>query len=227
MHLTRGLELLSSLPESLERIRHELDLQITLGQALQATRGQAAPEVEHTYTRARALCEQVGGTPQLLAALGGLRTCYEERGELPKARELAEQLPGLAQREQDPVHLMRAYITLGQILFHLGQIAPARAYLDQAMALDDSTQDHSAAAHLSGQIQGVSCRRYAAQVLWYLGYPDQARQQSHQAITLAQELAHPYSGVRTILCWWAASPPPRCTGGPSAGRSGDRPRTPP
>ena len=29
--------------------------------------------------------------------------------------------------------------------------------------------------------------------LWLLGYPDQALQSSHEALTLAQELAHPYS----------------------------------
>ncbi len=27
--------------------------------------------------------------------------------------------------------------------------------------------------------------------LWLLGYPDQALQRSHEALTLAQELAHP------------------------------------
>jgi len=39
----------------------------------------------------------------------------------------------------------------------------------------------------------VECRRIAAWILWWLGYPDQARQQSHEAITLAQERAHPHS----------------------------------
>ena len=58
--------------------------------------------MEQAFTRARALCEQVGETPQLFAVLGGLRMMYEARGELPQARELAEQLLSLAQREQDP-----------------------------------------------------------------------------------------------------------------------------
>jgi len=39
---------------------------------LSATRGMAAPEVEQTYARARALCEQVGETPQLFPTLRGL-----------------------------------------------------------------------------------------------------------------------------------------------------------
>jgi predicted ATPase len=192
-HLTRGLELLPSFPESPERNRQELDLQITLAQALSVIKGQTALEVEHAYIRARVLCEQLGETPQLLVVLGGLRTMYEVRGELLKARELAEQLLSLAQREPDPARLMQANISVGTPLFQLGEFAPARAYLDQAMPLDDPTQDRAATVRLSNQIQGASCRRYAAWTLWYLGYPNQALQRNQEAIALTQELEHPYS----------------------------------
>ena len=158
-----------------------------------ATKGQAAPDVEQTFTRARELCEPLGEPSQLAAVLGWPRAVYEVRGELPKAREVAEQTLGLAQREPEPARLMQAYIALGQTLFFLGAFAPARAYLDQGMALDDPTQDRSAAVRLSSQIQGVNCRRYAAWTLWYRGYPELARQRSQKAIALAQERAHPYS----------------------------------
>ena len=40
---------------------------------------------------------------------------------------------------------------------------------------------------------GVCCRGVAALTLWLLGYPEQARQQSHEALTLVHELAHPHS----------------------------------
>jgi predicted ATPase len=40
---------------------------------------------------------------------------------------------------------------------------------------------------------GVACRFNAAWILWLLGYPDQALKRSHAAITLAQELSHPFS----------------------------------
>jgi tetratricopeptide (TPR) repeat protein len=192
-HLTRGLELLQSLPEAPERTRHELDGHIALGWALIAIKGQSAPGAEQAFTRARALCEQLGETSQLSAVLGGLRSVYEVRGELPKARELAEQMLGLAQREQEPARLMQAYNALGQTLFHLGVFAPARAYLEQGMALDDPTRDRSGAVRFSSQIQGVNSRRYTAWTLWYLGYPEQARQRSHEAIALAQQRAHPYT----------------------------------
>ena len=40
------------------------------------TKGQAAPEVEHAYTQARALCQQVGETPELVPVLFGLWRFY-------------------------------------------------------------------------------------------------------------------------------------------------------
>ena len=58
-HLSKGLEVLKTLPDPLQRTRQELDMQITLGSALIATKGFAAPEVLQAYARARELCQHV------------------------------------------------------------------------------------------------------------------------------------------------------------------------
>jgi predicted ATPase len=60
-HLSKGLEILKTLPDTPERIQQEFVLQITLGPALMAMKGYAAPEVVQTYSRTRELCRQVGG----------------------------------------------------------------------------------------------------------------------------------------------------------------------
>lgn len=72
-HLTRGLEILKDLPDTRERTRQELDLQIALALALHALKGQAAPEVERAYARARTLCKQGEDTSQLFRVLLGRR----------------------------------------------------------------------------------------------------------------------------------------------------------
>src|SRR5438876_2800509 len=59
-HVTRGLEVLTALPETRERAQQELALQITLGPALAATKGQQAPETERTYARACARAWELG-----------------------------------------------------------------------------------------------------------------------------------------------------------------------
>ncbi len=191
-HFTAALEFLKTLPDTPERAQQELALQIALGAPLMATKGYAAPEVETVYTRARELCQQVGETPQLLPVLYGLWSFHLIRGELQRARELAEQFLRLSQRVQDPALLPEAYHILGEPLLWLGELAPARMYVEQGLALYDR-QLHN--PHVSGAVQdpGVSCLSVAVLALWQLGYPDQALKKSRDILTLAQEVAHPFS----------------------------------
>jgi len=191
-HLTKGLELLKTLPDMTERVQQELTLQVALGVPLQAARGHGAPEVEATYARAWALCRQVGETLQLFPVLFGLQRFYTIRAEFRTARGLGEQLLRLAQSVQDPALLVEAHFALGRTLFVLGEHASAREHLEQGIVLYDS-QQHGVHTFLYGQDPGVNCRVYAAWVLWLLGYPNQALKKSHEAFILAQELSHPHS----------------------------------
>src|SRR5262249_7261326 len=68
-HVTTGIALLTTLPETPARTQQAVTLYITLGAALQMTKGNTAPEVEHAYTQAYALCQQVGETPELVPVL--------------------------------------------------------------------------------------------------------------------------------------------------------------
>src|SRR4029434_10258559 len=113
-HLTQVLALLTTLPDTPARAQQELDLQITLAQALSATKSHGAPEVEQTYARARALCAQVGEAPQLFPTLWGLWRFYHARAALPTVRELGEQLVQVAERQADPMHRMAAPAALAQ-----------------------------------------------------------------------------------------------------------------
>ena len=72
-------------------------------------------------------------------------------------------------------------------------------YLEQAIALYD-VQQHRALAFLYGTDPAVVCLSYAARALWLLGYPDQARRRSAEALTLAQELSHSPS-LAVALPW--------------------------
>ena len=55
----------------------------------------------------------------------------------------------------------------------------AYAHFAQGMTLADAQLDSWG---------GAWCRMFAARALWYLGYPDQALQRSHEALTQAQSL---------------------------------------
>jgi DNA-binding winged helix-turn-helix (wHTH) protein/tetratricopeptide (TPR) repeat protein len=192
-HLTMALENLVTLPETRERSQQELVVQMALGQALSATKGQASPEVERVYIRARALCEQVGEPQQLFLVLGGLLRVYNTRGAGQTARALGEQLLSLAQRLHDPDLLLEAHHILGLNLFHGGALAAARPHLEQGLQLCEPQRHRVHVAFYSGHDPGVCCHMHTAMVLWLLGRPDQAVASSQAALTLAQQLAHPLS----------------------------------
>jgi predicted ATPase len=72
-HLTKGLELLATLPDTKEHRQQELAVQVTLAPAVMATKGFTAPDLERVYTRARALCWAEGDTRRLCTVLWRLR----------------------------------------------------------------------------------------------------------------------------------------------------------
>src|SRR5262249_38783884 len=57
---------------------------------------------------------------------------------------------------------------------------------------------HRSQGFLTETHQGVFGLSRLAQVLWLLGYPDQALQRSQEALTLARALAHPASVVSAL-----------------------------
>jgi class 3 adenylate cyclase/predicted ATPase len=191
-HFTTGLELLKTLPETPEHTQRALALHIALGAALQMTQGHAAPEVEHAYTRAYALCQQVGETPELVPVLLGLWRFYLLRSQLHTARELGETLLRLAQRADDPALAVLAPYTLGATCFWLGALLAARQHTEEGIVRYTPDQ-HRTLVFRMGQDPGVACRALTAQTLWLLGYPEQALARIHEALALAHALAHPYS----------------------------------
>jgi predicted ATPase len=201
-HLTKGIELLKTLPATPERSRQALQLHLALGASLIATKGYAAPEVEQTYSRARQLCQHLAEPQQLFPVLRGLWAYYLTRAELQTAHALGAQLLTLAQQAHDSAMFLEAHRALGATLFYLGAGASALVHLEQGMALYDP-QRHGASTFLYGDDTGVVCHSIAAWTLWSLGYPDQGLARSHDALRLAQQCVHPLS-LGFALCWAAA-----------------------
>jgi predicted ATPase len=191
-HLTTGIELLKTLPETPEHTQQALALHIALGAALLMTKGQAAPEVEHTYIQARVLCQRLGETPELAPVLLGLWRFYIARPQLHTARDIGDTLLRQAQRTHDPALAVIADYALGNTWFYLGALSAARQHLEEGIALYTPDQRRALVSRI-GHDPGVACRVNAAQTLWLLGYPEQALGRHHDALALAHELSHPYS----------------------------------
>jgi predicted ATPase len=189
-HLTKGLAVLATLPETTDRLQHELDLHVTLGPALMATRGYASPEVEHTFAHAWDLCQRLGEPPQRLPVLYGLWALYFVGGKHRQARDQAEQLLHVAQRQEEAAPLLVAHRALGASLYFMGEVAQAHEHFVRSVALYDPQQHRVLAFRYSHDL-GVAALVNDASTLWILGYPDQALRRSHEACRLAEDLAHP------------------------------------
>jgi class 3 adenylate cyclase/predicted ATPase len=189
VHLTKGLELIEDLPKNPEHSRQELMLQLALGPPLSLLKGFAAPEVEAAYSRALNLSQQAEGALLRFPALWGLWHFYVLRAEFPKAITLAEQLISFTQTADDTVPVSDAFRARGQTFLLTGEFSQARTYLEKGIVLDNGRQQRT----YNAEDPGVVCRSFSALAHWFLGYPDQALRRSHEAVSLAQELSHPFS----------------------------------
>ncbi len=190
--MKRGLTLLKTLPETLERNRQELALQIASFAPLMAVKGYGAPDLGQAYDRARVLCEKVMEPTQLFVVLYGLWGYSLVRMDLRMTGELAQQCLTLAESSQNRALLLEGHRMVGETAFYRGDFIPARQHLEQSYNLYDP-QLHHAHASVYGQDPKVALLSNGSWNLWCLGYPDQALKWSQEALALAQEWPHPFS----------------------------------
>ncbi|MDK1494174.1 AAA family ATPase [Sinorhizobium sp. 7-81] len=188
-HLTAGLQLLAAQPDSPERAKRELMLQIGLAVPLTAAKGYAAPETARAYTRARELCGALGDTKQLFPAMYGEWVYHMVKAHQQEARRVAEEFLRLAERHGARGGIVVAHRTLGLTLLNLGQLAAAREQMEQVVALYDP-EAHRSLAFRYGQDPRSVGLSFLAWIEWLQGYPDVALKHSREAIDLAHDLGH-------------------------------------
>jgi adenylate cyclase len=194
VHLTGGLELLKTLPDTPERAERELALQLAVAVPIMTTRSWGAPEADQAYIRARELCEEIGDTSQLLVAMSMERGLRTVRAEHLAAVALAEQCFDLAQRLQDPMQVMIGHYGLAVPLLFVGEFSGSLAHAEQVVALYDLPL-HRSLAFSHGQDPAVVSLSMAIYDLWFLGYPDRALKKGLEALALAKELDHPLTSL--------------------------------
>jgi len=188
--LQKALTLLATLPESAERTRHELTLQLRLGEVISAAKGRAALEVGEAYSRADTLCRGLGEVPLRFQVLQGLYRFQETQAQLHAAGELAQQLAQLAQQQPDASLLQEGQSALGSVAFYRGDLVAARTYLEPCLP-SGAFCPSSAPMFRGGHHLGVTNLSWMVLVLWGLGYADQAQRRSQEALALAKQMGHP------------------------------------
>ncbi|MET0969292.1 MAG: AAA family ATPase [Tardiphaga sp.] len=191
-HFESALAILRRLPDTNERARRELGLEVDRGSQLLATKGNAAPQVEEVFTRAQELSERLGEHTLLFRALYGLMMFCIVRGQLDRAHELGSRLVDQAERANDLDFLLQAKRPLGLTLFYLGQFDLAKATLESALALYDPER-HAGHRFEYGSDPAVLAECNLAWTKWFVGLADGAVECSARAIQRAVQLDHPHS----------------------------------
>ncbi|PLQ00461.1 adenylate/guanylate cyclase domain-containing protein [Cupriavidus pauculus] len=186
-HLNTALDLLKRLPDTPARARQELTLLLTLGPTLMGIRGQASPEVEATYRRALALCEQGEQSTYFFSAQLGLWAFYQLRAQYNVSSPLAKRLIGMALRSQNPNQLAEGHRVVGATAFRLGQLEQARSHMEQVLALQRPEPPQYDYMMGYGRDPAVHATSTLGWILWHLGLPDQARDRCHEALAMARQ----------------------------------------
>ena len=209
-HLTSAFDLLTTLPETPRAQPAGVGRADDSRHGVGGDQGPGGPGSGTAYTRARALCEQVGEPPQLFRVLWGLWGFITRRGEYQTMRALGEQLLSLAQRLQDPDLLLEAHQALwtSLVLWRRAGRRPART---RNRGYGSMTRSGTAPMPRStaGTTLGCVAASLAAPTLWLLGLPRPGGGQQPGGAGPGPAARPPLeSGHRPVLGCLAASPAP-------------------
>ena len=190
-HFNHGLLLLGSQPETAERDRQEIALQLAKGVSLIPARGFSSAEAAEAHARAKDLCEKTGDTDHLFVAIWGLWN-FRRTSDLDAAGALSDRLLTLVEKNDDVGLRLEAHHTGWTTHFFRGEPAPAQDHCKKGRGLYDFER-HRLHAQIYGHDPGVCARTVGAWSEWLLGHPDKALARINDALALAERLTHPFS----------------------------------
>jgi class 3 adenylate cyclase/tetratricopeptide (TPR) repeat protein len=196
--LRKGLELLPRLPNNDRRQEQELDLQLTFGRALMATKGYGAPELGETLARARKLCEQLDQPEQLLPVVCGQWVFCSVRAELLQAERHTEEVRHLVEARDDPAWNCFGQIISGDVSLWLGKFINSRSYLERALSLWDPAYRTLGPLPEDPHVHAL---KFLYRALICVGDIDQARLRRDEALTEARRTS-PYNLASMLRHVW-------------------------
>jgi class 3 adenylate cyclase/tetratricopeptide (TPR) repeat protein len=196
-HCMRGLEMVSLIPDPGLRSRHELRLQVRLGNSATSAKGYSAPEVGKALYRARELCTALGDGALMHPILVGLFFFHVNKAELRMAERLAVELLALGEARKDRILQVDGHKTLLNARYKLGKVVEAQQHFEQGMRLYER-EPWPAALIEQFDDPGPHLLVIGGCVLWARGYPDRARRAVADAIALGHRGGHHLSTAHAV-----------------------------
>jgi DNA-binding winged helix-turn-helix (wHTH) protein/tetratricopeptide (TPR) repeat protein len=180
--LSRALDDLERADPSPARDDVELQVRMTLGPALVATRGWFAPSVSSNYERALELCGDDSLGAEAAAARYGLATVSELRGQFERTESL---LSPLLASEAEGHLALEAHELVACSTFHQG--AFDRSLQNATTVLESWDEDaYSVLMARIAEHPASSCSSWSSLALWALGRSDESLELARRAVELGE-----------------------------------------
>jgi predicted ATPase len=199
--LKKGLDLLTGLPNGIERQQHELDLQMALSLAIHATEGYGSPAMEEIILRASTLAEKLDKPECLVPLLYGKHWLHVGRAQFNLAQSIAEQIETIGAAKNDKSALLLGHFLHASDKFMMGYFESAMELFNQSRGIIDPPHYDVCAAMMvdDPHVALLACE---ALTLTYMGHIERGRTQMAQAVGVARELGRAYPLIYALI--WAA-----------------------
>jgi class 3 adenylate cyclase len=193
-HFQEGLTLIHRLPPSPERDQIELTIREPLNAAWTGLRGWAADEVGENAVAALRLAERQDNSQCLMLAMWWVWTSTITQGKIADSQRWVERL--LAQGRADGGIDLRIFGHSTAMVQHFlsGRLRGSRVHYDRALDLWEPKE-----ANRWIQLTGFEMRTfvevYACQLIWIMGFPDQAKRLSEDCVAYARSGGHIFNLV--------------------------------
>ena len=134
VHVEAALARLPRLPETVERSQTELGCLLDLGGAYFTVRGCASDDAVAVHRRALEVADRLEVPQARIQAHSAVYLFHVMRGDLPRARAIAEDLLATAARLSVPFFTLLGHVTLGGALLNLGDFTGAGLQFERAHA---------------------------------------------------------------------------------------------
>jgi class 3 adenylate cyclase/tetratricopeptide (TPR) repeat protein len=196
-HFLKGLALIDQLPPSPERDGLELSIREPLNAAWTGLHGWAAPEVGVNATEILRLAENQGNERSLLLAMWWAWTNTITQGRIADSLVWVNRLLA-GGRDAGNIDLRIFGHAMAMVQHFLsGRLIESREQADCALALYDS-RDAERWIQATGHDLRTFVEVYACQLIWIMGFPDQAARLSDECVAHAQADGHAFNLVWTL-----------------------------
>ncbi|MCS3763125.1 ATP-binding protein [Bradyrhizobium centrosematis] len=191
-HLRNALCQLDLLPDSIERRKSELPIQIALGRALIDHEGSGSDDVRRIFERAIELCEDLNDTDQMIRAHDGLVNFYFTHSSFNEILRFANELFEAGGRAANRQAQLIAKRSSGFAHLLSGRFAIANGDLRSFLDMYDASLDGPEAA-LTTRDPKVSVCTILGICLTAMGQSDSGTEMSMEGVKHAEMLNHQVS----------------------------------